>query len=307
MAVIEGMKIIDAHVHIFEHMTGIKNCEPNVSLAYGKIKTGNEVSQFFIPAFERSDSGTDMLLAYMDCYGVEKAVLLPNIFYGYHNEYQAKAVAEHPDRFRTFALVDVMKGEAAARELENMLKSGPYIGLKIEAESAFQFKPDMSLDDGFLYPVWDVLNGMKSSLMFHLYRADDIRALKKLIPEHRGIKFFFCHCGAEAAFGNPGSLAERECLTDMVRDNDNAWYEVSTTPAYLAGESYPFVEGSAYIQSMYDILGAEKLLWGSDYPGMLMRGNYDRLIDYVLVDCPNIPRDDKEKIMYGNSQRLFFD
>lgn len=300
------MRIIDAHTHIFEHFSGIKHGRPQISLQYGKIKTGNQVSQFLPPSFERSDSRAEMLLAHMDCYGVEKAVLLPNIFYGYHNEYNLEAVNRWPDRFRALALVDVTAGEPAAEELDRLLDNPGFCGLKIEVESAFQFRPDLLLDDEELSPVFSVCNSRGAVVAMHLFKGRDVECVENLVKRWPKIRFVFCHTGAEAAFENARDGGDREKLTQLVARYPNAWYEVSTTPAYLANEYYPFEQGSRYVEKLCGRLGAEKLIWGSDYPGMLMRGTYRQLIDYVLKDAAWLTQEQKEKIMGQNAEELFF-
>ncbi len=300
------MLLIDTHAHVFEQFSGIKNGQPQISLSYGKIKTGNEISWFLPPSFAQSNSTIEMFMAHMDLYGVNKAVLLPNVFYGYHNEYLAHAVTRWPDRLIALALVDVTKGESAARQLEQLLQQPEYCGLKIEVESAFQFRRDMLLDDREMEPIWQVCESQKAIVMLHLYQGRDIGCMEELVKRWKNIQFVFCHTGAEAAFANARNAGDREALTHLVKRYDNAWYEVSTTPAYLANEKYPFVEGSTYVEKLCYTVGADKILWGSDYPGMLMRGTYEQLIDYVLKDC-KLTQGQREKIMGLNAQKLFFE
>ena len=44
----------------------------------GRVAIGNEEVQFLPPSFEQSRSTAEMLIAYMDWCGIEKAVLMPN-------------------------------------------------------------------------------------------------------------------------------------------------------------------------------------------------------------------------------------
>lgn len=52
-------------------------------------------------------------------------------------------------------------------------------------------------------------------------------------------------------------------------------------------------------------MGAEKLLWSSDYPGMLNHATMRELIDMV-VRHSKIPQEDLRKIMGENAKKLWF-
>lgn len=118
------MKVIDIHAHIYEKVAGITQGQPMSSTSQGKVTIGNREIQFLPPSFERSCSTAEALIAYMDWCGIEKALLMPNPFYGYHNYYFKESVKKYPDRLRGVALVDIMKGKAAAEELAQIYDEG---------------------------------------------------------------------------------------------------------------------------------------------------------------------------------------
>ena len=111
------MKVIDIHAHIYEQVAGITRGQPMRSTGLGRVAIGNREVQFLPPSFEQSRSTAQMLIAYMDWCGIEKAVLMPNPYYGYHNYYFEESVRRYPDRLKGVALVDIMKGKSAAEEL----------------------------------------------------------------------------------------------------------------------------------------------------------------------------------------------
>ena len=144
------MNVIDIHAHIYERVAGITRGQPMVSTGLGRVAIGNEEVQFLPPSFEQSRSTAEMLIAYMDWCGIEKAVLMPNPYYGYHNRYFADSVKRYPDRLRGVALVDIMKGQEAARELASIYDQGILFGFKVEVDSSFQCAPGTRLSDSGL-------------------------------------------------------------------------------------------------------------------------------------------------------------
>ena len=85
----------------------------------------------------------------------------------------------------------------------------------------------------------------------------------------------------------------------------NIYADTSTVPVYFE-EEYPWLSSVKIIEKAYQTVGAEKLMWASDYPGMLNHGTMKELINLVLNGCKKIPGSQKEKIMYENARRLFF-
>ena len=81
------MKIIDIHAHIYPKVAGITDGAPMTGETLGRVRVGNEMRQFLPPAFEKIRSTPEMLLAYMDWQGIDKALLMPNPYYGYFNDY----------------------------------------------------------------------------------------------------------------------------------------------------------------------------------------------------------------------------
>jgi hypothetical protein len=70
-AVEESPVIIDAHVHLADRLTGFRR-----PLRHGRVADGETVSQWFPPSFDPPASPPEMLLAYMDDLGVDRAIVV---------------------------------------------------------------------------------------------------------------------------------------------------------------------------------------------------------------------------------------
>lgn len=189
------MKVIDIHAHIYEKVAGITQGQPMSSTSQGKVTIGNREIQFLPPSFERSCSTAEALIAYMDWCGIEKALLMPNPFYGYHNYYFKESVKKYPDRLRGVALVDIMKGKAAAEELAQIYDEGILFGMKIEVDSTFQCAPGTRLADPKLAPVWDCCEQYHQPMFIHMFRREDIVDLELLAKTYPHITFVICPYG----------------------------------------------------------------------------------------------------------------
>lgn len=299
------MKVIDIHTHIYEKVAGITQGQPMASADMGRVTIGNRLVQLLPPSFEHSRSTAEMLLAHMDWCGIEKALLMPNPYYGYHNAYFKEAIKRYPDRLRGVALVDILKGEEAAGELVKIYNEGILFGFKVEVDSSFQCAPDTRLTDLKLAPVWDVINQYRQPAFLHLFRNQDVQDIKVLAEAYPNITFIICHMGADACFGKGVSSGNYEDLLRLVKKRDNVYMDTSTVPVYF-DEEYPWQTSVSIIETCYKQTGPEKMMWSSDYPGMLNHGTMKQLIHLVADRCSNIPYDHREMIMAENARRLFF-
>ncbi len=299
------MEIIDIHAHIYSRVSGITKGAPMTSMKWGKVKIGNEISQFLPPAFEDTNSTPETLIAYMDWCGISKALLMPNPYYGYHNDYFLEAIKKYPDRFRGVALVDLLRGEKAAQELEEIYKKTDLFGFKVETDSTFQCAPYKHLAMKEFYPVWDCCNQYRQPVFLHLFTDQDVEDLKILISEFPQILYVICHMGADSCFASGRKFENYETILNLVKKHSNVYLDTSTVPVYF-DEEYPFPSSTKIIEQAYQTVGADKMMWSSDYPGMLNHATMNELINLVMRHC-RIPQEDLEKIMGGNAKRLFFE
>lgn len=300
------MKVIDIHVHVYDRVAGITKGAPITGAGYGKVKIGNNCVQFTPPSFQETTSPVEVLIGYMDWCGIDKALLMPNPLYGYTNDYFIEAVGKYPDRLKGVALTDFIRGEEAARELAEIYDRTDLFGYKIETDSTFQCAPHKHMADEEFRPVWDVLDQYHQSVFLHLFTDRDVSDLAQLVKAYPEITFVLCHMGADSCFGkkgtNPGNF---DFLLQLMKEHPNVYMDTSTVPEYFLPEEYPWKYAGSLVEKAYQTVGAERLMWASDYPGMLKVGTMRQLIDYVLQNC-RIPERDLELIMAGNAERLFF-
>ena len=299
-----GKMLIDIHAHVCDTLAAITQGEPLRSLTWGKARIGNKKVQFFPPSFEHSNSPVEMLIAHMDVNHVDKAILMANPYYGYTNDYFIESVQKYPDRLKAVALVDILKGRTAARELAWIYDNTPLFGFKIETDSTFQCARDKHMADADLLPVWDVIDSYHQPCFIHMFTSKDIEDLHKLAEMFPHITFVICHMGADSCFAANMPAGNFDDLIQLVHDNPKVYFDTSTVPVYF-DEEYPFPSSAAIIRKAYDKVGAEKMMWSSDYPGMLNHATYEQLI-HLTDRHTGIPQKDLDLIMGENARRLFF-
>ena len=299
------MQIIDTHVHLFDHLSAIRDGQPTRALRDGKIRIGNRSEQALPPAFEKMESRAHTLLAYMDWCGVSKALLMPNPYYGYFNDYFIESIEKYPEKLKGVALVDPLKGMDAAIELQTIYDKTPLFGLKIEVLSTFQCAPQKNICSEELLPIFDCLNENHQPIFIHMLDQEDIGRVKKLSSRFPNITWILCHLGADSCFGKGYNLAAFEDLLTFCKSNEKVYLETSSVECFF-NEEYPFSSSVKIIEKAYHAVGAEKMMFGSDYPGTLMLGTMPQLIHMISQNCSEIPMSDREQILSGTAKELFF-
>lgn len=299
------MAVVDIHTHVYPRVSGITQGQPMAGIGLGRVKIGNRTVQFLPPSFEHSRSTYEMLIAYMDWCGVEKAILMANPYYGYHNEYFIEAVQKYPGRLKGVALVDINRGKEAAVELTALYEQTPLFGMKIETNSTFQTAPGRRMTDPVCAPVWECLHDSRQTVFVHLFTRNDLEDIRTLAARYPDIVFVICHMGADACFGRHATPDAYAYLLETTKAHKNMYLDTSTVPEYFQ-QPYPYPAAQDVIQQGYLALGPERLMWSSDYPGMLNHATYRQLISWVAQECPGIPSHHKDMIMGQNALRLFW-
>ena len=111
--------------------------------------------------------------------------------------------------------------------------------------------------------------------------------------------------GADACFKKGMPKDNYRQVLDLVKSRPNVYMDTSTVPVYFQ-EEYPWPSSVEIIEECYRQAGPEKLMWSSDYPGMLNHGTMRQLINLVEVQCTRIPASHRQMILADNARRLFF-
>lgn len=119
-----------------------------------------------------------------------------------------------------------------------------------------------------------------------------------MIKKYSDVTFVVCHLGShqenqyEIFKHDIQSLKLPNCFFDLASVSNNTH------------EPYPFNNALNYIKLAIEIVGDDKLMWGSDMPTSLTKSSYDNFINYIMNS--DIPLSSKQKIFYDNANKLYF-
>lgn len=306
--------IIDAHAHIMTSLRGMTGRGPTRSLTWGRARWGGETIQLLPPFSEATAFPAEALLAQMDWAGVERAVLLQGPFYGEANAYVASAVAKWPDRFIGAFAPDPLA--PAARQLYRqcveeyglrVLKlelteptglTGRYPDLRLDAPE-FSWLFEAALRDG-LVVTFD-LGGIGG----RAYQTDALAAIAERYPD---LPLVIAHLAQPPLSDSDNrQLNEKWTAQMQLGQKANVHFDLSALPAYLpVCDEYPYAAAHEYIQRAAELIGAEKIMWGTDAPGLLTSGSYRQLLNYVKRHCNFLSAKEMADVLGLNALRVYW-
>lgn len=285
--------IIDCHVHIATPLTGFWR-----PLRYGKVMDQGQVRQAMPPSFDPPASPPEVLLGYMDQAGVDRAFCVQHHLYGDQNATVLDAVRRWPDRFVGFAYLGALDQPDAPDRLERLIEAG-MTGLKVELATTRRLRAGFRYDGEVEWRVWERLDQLHRPLILDINGCTDadVAALRRLIAEFRHVNVAICHLGWPAQ----GGWQERALLAQQ----PNGWVDLASLPAvYGPEQEYPYPRAQELVRWAVETLGAEKVLWGTDYPGALNGGTYRQLCDYVRRHCEFLTAEQKRQVLGGAAERF---
>jgi len=234
----------------------------------------------------------DELVANMDREGIDISVVL-NIGWSSHelcretNDYIMEATAKYSGKLIGFCAVQPLSGDVALREIERCVRGGIRgIGELRSDSQGF----DLS-DEAVMGPIAHaalqhrlILLTHSSEPVGHVYPGKGAitpRLLYRFATSFPDLTIVCAHWG--------GGLPFYALMPEVAKALSNAYFDTAASP---------FLYQDAIFKHVSEIVGAERILFGSDYP--LIR--QDRIVKSIRA--LDLPEAAKEMILGGNACRI---
>ncbi|WP_078544905.1 amidohydrolase family protein [Litchfieldia alkalitelluris] len=232
----------------------------------------------------------------LDRYGIERFVFLT----AEDNDDLAKKIKEYPGRFIGFAHHPIENRDA----LQELKRATEELGLK--GYKMFGPLVNRKLHDDSLMPVWEYLAEKQIPVLIHfglLGRAGGIVEHQNMSPlsifqvarEFPELPIIIPHFGA-------GYFQE---LLHLCWSCPNVYVDTSGSNQWMRWMPY-HLDLEILFRKTYELIGAERIIFGTDSNGFPRGYSYRYLQDQVRV-CReiNMREEDIEKIFGNNARRLF--
>lgn len=303
------MKIIDAHLHLAQVVAGYCRRGELRAVGGGRAAWANgEEFQLFPQNGEygETDFLAEQALALMDRHGVERAVLMQGSMYGFQNRYHGELLKRYPDRFCPTCTIDPYMADAV-ETMEYFFTHKGFRAAKFEVSSGgglMGCHDAFDLAGGRMRPLFDIIEAHRAPVALDVgdltMDSHQPWALARIAEDHPGMKLVVCHLLAP----QPGRERELE-LSLRLLNKPNVWFDIAALPKIVAPGSYPFPAVHEVLKLAKSILGADRLLWGSDAPFAATQDPYEHLVDYLQKGDAFTP-EELEKVYYHNARQVYF-
>jgi predicted TIM-barrel fold metal-dependent hydrolase len=276
--------VVDAHAHVIERLAGQGRMGESRAVGNGVARwIGGQESKLIPDSWGDTSFTHERLVQVMDEHGISKAVLMQGSFYGFCNDYTFEAQRMHPERLFGMGTFDPYAYQARSI-MEHLIKGYGFRGLKFELSRSFGlmgFHPDLRLDGELMTPVWDYAE--RESLVVSLDLGTfgepslQLDAMARIAGRHPEIRFVVEHL----FYPGVGRFEEVRTALSLLAPFLNVFFTLASIPNSTMPEAYPFPTACRYAGIARDVVGADRILWGSDLPSVAVNAPYGQLIDYV--------------------------
>ncbi len=290
-----GFIIIDAHSHLWLKQDTVVEGLPIRTLENGRSLFMGEVRQMLPPFMTDGVNSAEVFLSNMDYAQVSAAVVTQEFIDGFQNDYLAEVAARYPDRFFVCGMCEFRK--SGYLDQARQLIARGFQGIKIPAQR-------LLLQEGRVR-----LNGEKMMQMFHLMEQNgvllsidmadgdtQVGELEEVIQECPKLKVAIGHFG----------MVTRPQWKEQIKlaRHPHVRIESGGITWLFNDEFYPFKGAVRAIREAAELVGFEKLMWGSDYPRTITAITYRMSYDFVSKSTELTERE--KALFLGENARSFY-
>jgi hypothetical protein len=292
--------IIDAHSHLWLRQDTSWDGKTIRTLKNGRsIFLGEEV-QMIPPFIIDGQNSAEVFLSNMDYAQVGAAVVVQEFIDGLQNDYLAEVSARYPERFFVFGMADYLK-DGFYEQAKTLLAERKFRGLAIPGHRLL----NRHLTDKPMIMLFRLMESEGAMLSITLADGDEqVGELREVIAECPKLKIAIGHlCMANPPLTPPW---ENETWRAQVRlaQNKNVMIESGGITWLYNSEFYPFPSAIRAIREAAELVGMEKLMWGSDYPRTITAITYRMSYDFI-VKSKELTEQEKQLFLGENAHRFY--
>jgi L-fuconolactonase len=225
--------------------------------------------------------------------GVDRAVLVQaHGAYGSDNAYVLDALTVAPDRFVGVVIVEPADPDAPAHLRELAAVPGCQ-GVRLFGIGATE---PVWFDGDAGEALWDVAVEVDLRVVATLL-TPELPRLATMLTRHPGLPVVLDHCGFPDVHDGPPFSGAAPLLALA----DHPGLHLKVTSHVLEGAG---AHAAAFVELLVDRFGAERLVWGSDYPQTHDR-SYAELVALGQAACAGLHASDRARVLGENALRLW--
>lgn len=275
--------------------------------------------QHMIKHYTWREQPAELLLAEMDQAGVDRAFLISydaeDVLWGSEQvgyaiedfaggrKYTLDAVRRYPERFWWFNTVKAPSRHDSAARAEADLNAGA-VGVKI-----FPAYIQAALTDPGLMDVFEVVarHGAKVLISFEklnppksIGHEEYMAQLDEVLAAHPSVPFALLHVGCVDPLAGKADLVFR-----LVKKHRNLFLSTAYPgEVWDDGTEYPFTRYLERIRLVVDAVGADRTMWGTDWPWFDDKFKYLQAVDAIRKHANFMTAEQKGEFLGGTADRF---
>ncbi len=301
------LKKIDIHAHLIGNICGIGSEGELRPIGGGKAQYASGKTIQLIPAeYGETTLTPETLISVMNKNDVAHAICLQGNYAGFQNLYTYEGMKKYPNQIIGAATYDPFFRNKHL-VIKNLFDDLGFKIIKMEVSNGSGLManhPTVHLNGKVMNEVYKM--ALDKKLIFYIdigrpgnncYQVD---AISKVCRKYKDITFIICHL-----------TAPQHQQMDILKENmqklnlPNVYFDIAALPNNTK-QPYPFIEAQEYIKAAIDIIGNNKIMWGSDFPAAMNYCSYEESYKYI-EESEILTTEEKENILYNTAYKVFKD
>lgn len=290
-----GFIIIDAHSHLWLKQDAVVEGLPIRTLENGRSLFMGEVRQMLPPFMTDGVNSAEVFLSNMDYAQVSAAVVTQEFIDGFQNDYLAEVTARYPDRFFVCGMCEFRR-PGYLDQARRLIARG-FKGIKIPAQRLLLKEGRVRLNCEEMMQMFHLME--QNGVLLSIDMADgdtQVGELEEVIQEYPKLKVAIGHFG----------MVTRPQWKEQIKlaRHPHVRIESGGITWLFNDEFYPFKGAVRAIREAAELVGFEKLMWGSDYPRTITAITYRMSYDFVSKSDELTERE--KALFLGENARSFY-
>lgn len=289
-------KIIDAHAHLWLQQYAEVGGKRVRQLQNGRADFLGEERQMLPPFMIDGRNSAEVFISNMDYAQVSAAVVTQEFIDGNQNAYLEDVQQRYPDRFLCCGMCHYLR-PGFLKEAESLIEKGfkaiaiPAHRLPLEEDNR------VWLNSGEMLEMFRLMEKKGIILSITLAPGDlQVKEMEEVIAMCPDLKIAIGHFGMVTCDGWQEQIKLARHKNVMIESGGITWL--------FNSEFYPFKGAVEAIKEAADLVGMEKLMWGSDYPRTITAITYRMSYDFILKS--DLLSDAEKRAFLGENAKSFY-
>ncbi len=256
------------------------------------------------------------LIAEMDYAGIDRALLHRTPYMGTSNDFVADCCRRYPGRIDGLAYVEEWKipseMDTCIAKLDRAVNELGLAGLQFIPFHRTLYGLSEEWDGPEFDPYWKAVQDLGIPVFFTVGGGNDLegylgelRRLRRWMERYPEVPVVKTHGFNWRMFADDKKLVVPDEVYEAA-PLDHPMFNIQILFAVFLQSrwDYPMPQMRPTLETMVERIGADRLMWGTDIPIVLLHWTYRQSLDFIRNYCDFIDSDDMELILGGNMARF---